>query len=337
MKKNVSYVGNKQGVGKATVTTIDTLSEKLKLLGYNVATASSKKNKVLRLSDMLFMVYKARKTTEIVLIDTYSTLNFHYAVWVASLCRRYHIPYIPILHGGDLPKRLERNPKMSEKLFGNAHINVSPSYYLLDAFKAKGFQNVVHIPNTIDIKEYPFKTSNSGTCKLLWVRSFSEIYNPVLALDILELLLKERQDASLCMVGPDKDGSLQKCRDIAKEKNLPVTFTGLLTKNEWIELAADFDVFINTTNFDNMPVSVIEAMALGLPVISTNVGGLPHLIKPKEGILVPPNNASVFVKEIQELMANNSLYASLKNAARIKAESFDWAAIKKSWEAILDF
>src|SRR5690606_32388170 len=115
--------------------------------------------------------------------------------------------------------------------------------------------------------------------RLLWVRSFSQIYNPVLALKIVEILKLKAMEVSLCMVGPDKDGSLQRCKEMATELNLPVSFTGLLSKQEWIALSRDFDIFINTTNFDNMPISVMEAMSLGMPVISTNVGGLPLLIE----------------------------------------------------------
>ena len=68
-----------------------------------------------------------------------------------------------------------------------------------------------------------------------------------------------------------------------------MNFTGKLSKQEWRDLSKDYNVFINTTNFDNTPVSVIEAMALGIPVVSTNVGGLPFLITDKvDGVLVEP-------------------------------------------------
>ena len=49
-----------------------------------------------------------------------------------------------------------------------------------------------------------------------------------------------------------------------------VIFQGRLTKHEWVELSYNYDIFINTTNYDNQPISVIESMALGLPIISTN-------------------------------------------------------------------
>ena len=138
---------------------------------------------------------------------------------------------------------------------------------------------------------------------MLWVRSFSEIYNPLLALQIVELLKNEGLDVELCMVGPEKDGSLQRCKSVAQELNLPVTFTGMLSKEEWIDLSKDYDIFINTTNFDNMPVSVMEAMALGLPVVSTNVGGLPYLIEDGvDGMLFPPNNAELFVGAIKNFV-----------------------------------
>ena len=55
-----------------------------------------------------------------------------------------------------------------------------------------------------------------------------------------------------------------------------VTLTGRLSKNEWISLSRDYDIFINTTDYDNHPVSVIEAMALGLPIVTTNAGILSH-------------------------------------------------------------
>jgi len=92
------------------------------------------------------------------------------------------------------------------------------------------------------------------------------------------------------MVGPDKDGSMEVCKKYVLINNLPVTFTGKLKKKNWTGLASKFDIFINTSNIDNSPLSVIEAMALGLPVITTNVGGIPFLIDHKvDGILIDKN------------------------------------------------
>ncbi len=138
------------------------------------------------------------------------------------------------------------------------------------------------------------------------------------------------------MVGPEKDGSMEKCQQLAKQKNLPITFTDLLKKEAWITLSKEYDLFINTTNFDNTPISVIEAMALGLPVISTNVGGLPYLIENNEtGILVPPNNVDVFVEAITQLLSNSEKTEQLSKNARIAVELFDWEVVKGEWGKVI--
>ncbi|MGB6268936.1 MAG: glycosyltransferase, partial [Olleya sp.] len=120
--------------------------------------------------------------------------------------------------------------------------------------------------------------------------------------------------------------------DYAQKLGVSVTFTGKLTKTEWIDLSKNYTVFLNTTNFDNTPVSVIEAMALGLPIVSTNVGGLPYLIEnKKEGLLVNPNDAEAFVEAIIQFKDNEDFCQSTIKNARLKAETFNWEPIKQKW------
>ena len=333
---NLLYIGNKLSNKDKTVTSIETLGSFLEVEGFIVRSASSKANKFLRLFDMIYHVVKYRKHTDFVLIDTYSTTNFYYAFFVSKFCRFLRLKYIPILRGGNLPNRLKSNPKLSKKIFNNAHKNVAPSLFIQSNFKKLGYSNIVCIPNTIEIKNYPFKKRSFNNVKLLWVRSFSEIYNPLLAIRTLKALKEESIDASLCMVGPEGDGSMQKTKDLAKELNVEVTFTGKLSKTEWINLSKNYNIFINTTNFDNMPVSVIEAMALGLPVVSTNVGGIPFLIDHnQDGILVEPNNVTVFVDSINQIICQPEFANSLALEARKKVEHFDWEIVKHKWTELL--
>jgi glycosyltransferase involved in cell wall biosynthesis len=334
--KKIVYIGNKLKRGKSTPTTIDTLSALLETEGFQLRTASEKRNKAFRLFDMVFLVFKFRNETDFVLIDTYSTQNFYYAYVLARCCKLLSLPYIPILHGGNLPERLRKDNSKSGFLFKNARINVSPSLYLLNTFADFGYENVVYIPNSIEIKNYAFiKRTNEP--RLLWVRSFAEIYNPMLALKVVEQLLPEFPKVSLCMVGPEKDGALKKCKAYVEEYNLPVTFTGKLKKVDWINLSENYTVFINTTNFDNTPVSVIEAMALGLPVVSTKVGGIPFLLDDKkDALLVEHDNVKEFSSAVKEILVNPVLAENLANNARKKAETFDWEKVKHQWFKILD-
>jgi glycosyltransferase involved in cell wall biosynthesis len=279
--------------------------------------------------------YYARKV-DFILMDTYSTSSFWYAFICSQIARVFKIKYIPILHGGDLPKRLDANPKLCKMLFNNAFQNVAPSNYLLSEFNTRGYQNVVHIPNTITIKDYPFKNRTSFAPKLLWVRAFAAIYNPKMAVTVLKYLQVSIPNASLIMVGPDKDGSMETTKQYAKELGVTVNFTNRLSKEEWIHLSKDADFFINTTHFDNMPISVMEAMALGLPVITTNVGGIPFLLTQDENaVLVKDKDSIAMTNAIINLIQNNEKAILMARNARAFVEQMDWEHVKNEWKLLL--
>ncbi|RAJ17006.1 glycosyltransferase family 4 protein [Olleya aquimaris] len=330
--KHLVYIGNKLSQTGKTATTIDTLGKGLEAADFEVTYASSYSNILMRFLDMLWTVFIHRKTTDYVLIDTYSTLNFYYAYAVSKLCQWFKLKYIPILHGGNLPIRLKNNPRLCASIFNKSFVNISPSGFIKSEFEAFGYSNIQVIPNSISITNYPFTERTLDNVNLLWVRSFSNLYNPKLAVTILFQLKEIYPEATLCMVGPDNDGSLKSTKAYAGQLGVDVTFTGKLTKAEWIALSAHYSVFINTTNYDNTPVSVIEAMALGLPIVSTNVGGLPYLIEhEKEGVLVNPNHPEAFVEAIKRYKNDSAFRASVIKDARLKAESFDWENIKQQW------
>lgn len=331
----ILYLGNKLSKHGINKTTVETLGENLSQSGFTVVSYSSKKNSFLRILDMLFGILK-HKNADYVLIDTYSTSAFWFAFLSSQLARMLLIKYIPILHGGNLPNRLFSNPKLCKMLFNNAFVNVSPSEYLKFNFEKFGISNVVCIPNSINLADYSFKERQNFAPNILWVRAFAEIYNPKMAVDVLHLLQKKYPLATLTMVGPDKDGSLESTRNYANQFNLKVNFTGKLSKEEWIDLAKNHDIFINTTHFDNTPVSVLEAMTLGLPVVSTNVGGLPFLISHQEnGYLVNDNNATEMVELIEKIIEFPSKTIEIVNNAKSMILKMDWKVVESQWTNLL--
>ena len=330
------YLGNRLSGKGRNISTIDTLAEGFRNLGYQVSTYSNQRNQILRLISMLWAVIQ-HKHVDYLLIDTYSTLGFWYAYLSGILAQKLNIKYIPILHGGDLPKRLKSHPKACQQLFTYAYINIAPSAYLLHHFQEAGHNNLLYIPNSIELQHYPYRKREVISPKLLWVRSFTHIYNPILALKVLQQLLASYPHAQLSMVGPFKDDSIEACKAYAVEHNLPVTFTGGMPKADWLKYAQDFDIFINTTNVDNTPISVIEAMALGLPVVTTNVGGIPYLLEDqKEALLVPPNDVPAMTQAIISLVQNPEKTKRLSIAGRQKVEAFDWEVVKEKWSGILN-
>ena len=336
MKKNkILYIGNNLVKKTNYATSMDILSSLLKLEGFTIYKSSSNSKKLLRLLQMCFAIIRYKNKVDYVLIDTYSTSNFYYALLTSQLCRLFRLKYLPILHGGNLPYRLKQSPKLSSLIFNNSFQNIAPSGYLKYEFEIKGYKSLL-IPNVIPIANYTFKERKKITPKLLFVRAFASIYNPTMAIEVLKELKKKYPEATLCMIGPDKDGTLKDVKHLINTYDLQdsVEITGVLPKKEWHEKSKDFDIFINTTNVDNTPISVIEAMALGLPVVSTNVGGLHYLISNNiDGVLVDKEQPILMANQIAEIIEKNK--SSFAKKARSKVENFDWSVVRNQWLKLL--
>src|SRR5690606_33529733 len=132
--------------------------------------------------------------------------------------------------GGNLPSRLKTNPLWSQMIFKPAFALVSPSVYLKEAFEASGYKKLQYIPNSLELEQYEFQEKEYSEVTLLWVRAFASIYNPELAVYVLKKLQDDGIQASLCMVGPDTDGSMERVKSLATNLGVSVTITGKLPK-----------------------------------------------------------------------------------------------------------
>lgn len=317
---------------------METLGPLLEQEGYSMYYASNKVVPLVRMLHMLLSIVRLRKIVRIVLIDVYSTSAFYYAYFTANLCKFLGLPYVAILHGGNLPERIKHSPKKSNSIFNYSHGNIALSTYMQQAMQQYGYR-VETIPNSIAIEEYRSRGVTQVKGSLLWVRSFHKIYNPQMAISLIHSLSKKYPEARLTMVGPDKDGSLGECLQLAKQLGVAdkINFTGLLTKQEWLSLAADHDVFVNTSNFDNMPFSLVEAMATGLPIVSTNAGGIPSLITNGEnGLMVHKDDVVAMHNAIESLLNDDAMATRLSEQSRITAEKFDWDTVKHKWHNLIN-
>lgn len=172
----------------------------------------------------------------------------------------------------------------------------------------------------------------------MWLRSFHDTYNPTLAVHVLARLRDHVPDVHLTMVGPDKhDGSWQRVEQLARELGVGdrLTMPGGVAKTDVPRWLNQGDIFLNTTNVDNTPVSVLEAMACGLCVVTTNAGGLPYLAEDGvDALLVPPRDVDAMTRAVLRILHNPSLSDTLSRNGRAKAEQFDWMALSVHWEAI---
>ncbi len=172
--------------------------------------------------------------------------------------------------------------------------------------------------------------------RLLWMRTFHEIYHPELALEALALLRKTGVGATLTMAGQDK-GLLETCRRRAAELGIAdaVEFPGFLDLSAKIAAFSRHDVFVNTNRVDNTPVTVLEAAAAGMPIVATAAGGLPHLLKDgEEALLVPPEDPEALADAIQKLLADDNLRRKIAIGGHRVAAASSWPEVYAKWQQL---
>lgn len=312
------------------------LAERLRQLGFSVRLTSRQRSRALRVADMVLTVWENRQSCDLVQLDVYSGSAFYWAECVSLLVRILGKPLVMTLHGGNLPEFSRKHPRRISRLLSRGDAVTAPSQYLVDALK--NFRpDIQLIPNPLELGEYKYEEREKPKPRLVWLRTFHRIYNPELAVEVLGRIKSRLPSAHLTMIGPDKDGTLSDVRDSARRLGVydAITFTGGVAKSEVPRLLATGDIFLNTTTIDNSPVSVLEAMACGLAIVSTNVGGMPYLIEREhEGLLVPPGDAEAMTQAVTRLLDEPGLALRLTRSARRKAEGYSWAAILPCWEKL---
>ncbi len=314
------------------------LAEHLTDSGWTVITTSNKENQLLRLVDMLYTIWRKRNAYQIAQVDVFSGKAFIYAILSTRLLKRLNKSIVLTLHGGGLPEFALRHRRAVKEVLLTAETVVTPS-----AFHQKAFSqirpDIILIPNPINIQESIYRERSSVAPCLIWVRAFHAVYNPSLAVRVLSLLTAEYPDILLYMLGPDKgDGSLTNTLKLSEELGLSANLrvVGHIAHAEvprWLDQA---DIFINTSNYDTAPRSLLEAMANGLCVVSTNVGGVPFMIEEgKNGLLVPPGEPEVMAAAVRKILTDHQLAESLSNNARLTAAQYDWTSIIPQWLTLI--
>lgn len=287
---------------------------------------------------MLGTIWGRRSKYSIAHIDVFSGPAFRWAEASVFLLNRLRKPIILTLRGGNLPEFAQRNPERVRRLLDSVESVTAPSRYLLENMQ-KYRSSIQLLPNPIDTHEYPYRVRTKPSPHILYLRALHRIYNPALAIRMLQLLHVHEPSALLEIVGPDKgDGTLQEVCELTKVLGLSdqVSLTGAIPKSEVPSKMSEYDIFINTTNVDNTPISVIEAMACGLCIVSTNVGGIPYLLTHEyDALLVPPNDPQGMADAVWRILTEPGLAERLSRNARTTAEQFDWSVVLPQWEALL--
>lgn len=329
------FVGNFLSDAGSNRTYCEELSDRMETLGWQVVRTSSRRSRLLRLVDMLAATWKHRTAYGVAHVDVFSGAAFLWAEAVCLELKRLRKPYVLTLRGGSLPVFAQRNRLRVRRLLKSAAIVTSPSRYLADALSDSA-TDIRVIPNAIESASYEYRRRTPATPRLVWIRAFHRVYNPAMAIDALSAC--RHSDATLTMIGVDKrDGSLdevrQRIRDLQLEQRVRL-ITGV-PKAEVPRYLRDADIFLNTTNVDNSPISVLEAMAAGLCVVSTNVGGIRYVLRDQvDAWLVGPGDSVAMSNAIDTIVGDAVLAGQLSQTAHDHASARDWQYVLREWETI---
>lgn len=312
------------------------LAARMSAEGAVVLSTSDRIRRLERLVDTVRSLRGWRGQVDVVVIAVFSGPGFWLADLTSRIARCYGMPQVLVLRGGNLAEFVRRHPLGVQRLFGRADAVVAPSQFLASEMPPTR-SGISVIPNVFDIGTIPWNERKSISPRLLWMRTFHPIYNPLLALEALALLKERHPETTLTMAGQDK-GLRDACIERAQELGLSesVTFPGFLDETKKRHAFGDHDVFLNTNDVDNTPVSVLEAAAAGMPVVATRIGGLPYLFRDgQDALLVPPGDAAAMASAVGRLFANPELTQRLSSGGRAVAEASDWGKVRTQWLDLL--
>jgi len=282
------------------------------------------------------LLYWAKLLTTIPRFDTIHIFSASYlsfliapapALLVAKLFgKRIILNY----HSGEAEDHLRRWPRTTMPLLKLADEIIVPSPYLVRVFSQFGLKAKA-IFNVIDFDRLTFRRRDTLRPAFLSNRNFEAHYGVDVVLRAFALIKQRFADASLVVVG---DGP---CRSellsLANELKLrDVHFTGRVEREQMAELYNQADCFLNGSRIDNQPLSILESFACGLPLVTTDAGGIPDVVTDGvNGLIVMMDDHEALARAAIHLIEHPNLAAKWTAAARKECERYTWEAVRNQW------
>jgi len=211
---------------------------------------------------------------------------------------------------------------------------VVPSEYLVTVFRRYGL-TASAIFNFVDIDLLPYRERDSLQPLFFSNRNLESLYNVRCTLNAFAVIQKDLPDARLVVAGDGEERAALEAH--ARSLGLQnVTFVGRVLPELMGKFYDEADVYLNSSDIDNMPLSIIEAYAAGLPVASTDAGGIPYILRDEEtGLMVPRGDAAGLAAAALRLLREPGLARRLSTQARAEClRLYVWPAVEPQWLAL---
>ncbi|MGC1371108.1 MAG: glycosyltransferase [Candidatus Sulfotelmatobacter sp.] len=223
-----------------------------------------------------------------------------------------------------------RHSLVARHILSNTGMLVVPSGHLVDVLSEFGLQAQV-VPNIIDLGQFQYRKRTPLRPHLICTRGFHPYYGIDVVVRAFAEVQKIHPEAQLDLIGA---GALENSiRDLVIGLNVSnVNFLGVISRQEIGRSYDQADIFVNASNLDNMPVSVLEAFASGTPVVTTEPEGMKYIVShERTGLLSPPGSSSALAQNILRLLTEHGLAEQLAQNGFEESKQYRWMAVRERW------
>lgn len=316
------------------------LSERLRAEGHTVfniptnalpTTSAWRRFRGLRgLANLACFLYRLRAVGrgDVVHVFSHSYLSFFlFTAPAVAYARARRKPVVLHYHGGAAATFLRRWSKLALPFLRAARAVVVPSVFLAEIFRRHGI-DTQEVPNVLDVAAFTFRERRPLTPRILMARHLEPVYNIGCGVRAFAHVAERYPHAHLTIAG---DGSERRRLEALCESlgvRARVTFAGRVDHERMRVLYNENDILLNSSRVDNQPVSILEAFASGLPVVTTAVGGIPCMTTHGEDALhAPDGDAELLGRHMLTLLADPETATALVARARQRVQRHGWQRI----------
>jgi glycosyltransferase involved in cell wall biosynthesis len=285
-----------------------------------------------RLVPYLLHLWRLMGRSDVVHVMANSGWSWHLvaapALWIAKW---RGVPAVVNYRGGEARTFLKQHHRSVRWSLRHAAALCVPSGFLRAVFAEHGFDASV-VPNAVDTLIFEPRDAPCSVAHVVVTRNLEPIYGLDTALRAFAQVRAVRPDATMTIAGT---GPLESSlKDLAASLGVMehVIFAGRLDRQGVAAALRRSAVSLNPSLVDNMPNSVLEAMASGVPVVSTDVGGVPYMVKHDvTALLVPPRHEAAMAQAILRVLNDEALAARLSQSALREVQRYTWPHIAPLW------
>jgi glycosyltransferase involved in cell wall biosynthesis len=285
-----------------------------------------------------FYLPSLRRLNDVNVVHVFSASYWSFLLGpVPAIVRAHRLgkPTVLHYHSGAADDHLTRWRRVVKPWLQLVDEIVVPSEFLRTAFARHGYQSRA-IPNVVDPSRFRYRDRDPLRPRLLSTRNFARFYRVDVTLRAFGLLKDRFPEATLTIVGDGAEaGQLRQLA--AHVGGDAIRFVGRVDPHDMPRYYDEADIFVNASVVDNQPVSVLEAFASGLPVVSTPTGDIGAMIRDGEnGRLIPANDPAAMASAVEGLLVTPNHSLQMTRRARQEVDKYTWPRVREAWAMVYE-